>query len=670
MGVGRRLLVLAVAIAAALPLASAPTPARAAQTVDGLHQTYQGGRLRGRSAAPVAYRDWWFTGTPADQVTKVAGAPTASFARDRPTGSTPVVQSGAALNTAGGQTTPGSPTVVSWRGAYRGVIDGDVELRWFWTSVNPVSQVGAVVEVTFFADPDPLPGIPAEVIGQKRVRVAAGPTPTFNTSVVPVSGKVQHTLVVQARMVYVDVSTELRTVYGSADYPAEFRVPPPGLTGAAGARPYSVEVPARGPVLGVQAAYIGRDATEPTIGVARDNTAYFAALAGGDGVTKVMRSTDGGREWESVSPTLPDGQTNDPPGTADPYVFVDATTGRVFSVDLYAGCSHMLFSDDRGSTWTRAPLACGKPANDHQTIWAGPPPKGVTTRGYPNMVYYCASQVIDADCGRSFDGGRTWEPTPSLAFVGLDQEAGGLCAGYHGHVRVDRDGRIYLPKGHCGFPWVAVSEDAGSTWKQVKVSDRVKAAGYHTNLATDDEGNVFYVWWDEDYKLPWLSVSRDHGNHWSEPLMIAPPGVQAVNFPSIAAGNAGRIAINFPGSTSKVADPYRPWNSYLVISTNALDRAPVFQSTTANPLSDPIHRGDCDSRCGAMLDFMEIVISSAGEAWASATDTCGEDCAARMSGAIPPGGTVATSADGVAVRQLCGPALRGPARALRGPGCR
>ncbi len=152
--------------------------------------------------------------------------------------------------------------------------------------------------------------------------------------------------------------------------------------------------------------------------------------------------------------------------------------------------------------------------------------------------------------------------------------------------------------------------------------------------------------------------------------MVHPPGVQQVNFPTIAAGAAGRIAFTFPGTTSPVKNAFRPWNSYVVISVNALDPEPVFLSTTANSPSDPIHRGVCEGRCAKMFDFLDIVVSPAGEAWATATDTCTtvNNCISNEGPTVPAGG-VAPSMAGVAIRQLCGPALRGPERALSSSGC-
>jgi hypothetical protein len=176
-------------------------------------------------------------------------------------------------------------------------------------------------------------------------------------------------------------------------------------------------------------------------------------------------------------------------------------------------------------------------------------------------------------------------------------------------------------------------------------------------------------------------VSRDHGRHWGTPIMIAPPGVNETNFPTIDVGDPGRIAITFPGSTSTLGhkDTTRPWNSYVVVSTNALSSDPLFLSNIANPKNDPVARGDCSNRCGRMYDFLDIVSApdDQGRLYATAVDTCTSllSCSSKR----VPGNYDSTdvvqeetahdygaSADmqGVIIREVSGPALRGRATTI------
>jgi hypothetical protein len=440
--------------------------------------------------------------------------------------------------------------------------------------------------------------------------------------------------------------------------------------------------------LAVSFKAVGRQAAEPTVGVNRNNVAFFAAgtfdfptstaparLAR----TLVMRSADKGNTWQAVSPslttTLPEDEVNItfPPNSLDPYIHMDSVganpaskTGRVFSVDLDLICgANAIFSDDEGAHWTAVPLfACNEPVNDHQTITTAPPPAGVLTLGYPSMLYFCYNQVGDSTCSRSNNGGLTFTPT-TPAFPGVDPNAGTLCGGLTGHLAADSAGRIFLPKGHCGLPWVAVSSDAGNSWTRVKITSNTPMEDHEVSLAVDTADNVYAVWQDGVFRLPFLSVSRDHGMTWSTPIMMAPPKVREVNFPTIAAGSSGRIAVLFPGTESgDRSDATRPWNIYVVESVNALDANPTFTWTTANDRNDPVHRGSCGpGRCdaedeGSMFDFLDMQVSPAdGAFWGTASDTCVADPDPANNCVTNPQAQKLRPGIGVAIRQVKGAPL-------------
>jgi hypothetical protein len=446
---------------------------------------------------------------------------------------------------------------------------------------------------------------------------------------------------------------------------------PAGFVGV----PANVDDPTyTGPPLQLRVTYVGRQAAEPTVGVDKDGDAFYAAATfdspGGVAArTLIMRSTDNNLTWVAKSPGFVS-NISYPPANLDPYVLVDPETDRVYSGDLAVADIQIMYTDSKGEPtmtaptgWTAAGTIGGNPPVDHQTIWtANPPPPLVPGPLYENYFYYCSNRVGDVECSRSIDGGLTFTPAGSPPYLGV--ENGVICGGLHGHLTADSAGRIFLPKAHCGQlgfapdppPEVAVSANAGATWTRGNlnaVANHLRVPHHEVSAAVDSDDNVYVVWWDTTNNLPYLSSSTDHGVTWSTPRMIAPPGVFEVNFPTITAGDAGRIAITFPGSTvNNRSDPTRPWNSYVVMTIDALSPNPTFLWRLGNDPADPVHRGLCEGRCSGMYDFLDIQTSPKdGTIWATASDNCvSTACKNGTVSLLSPG-------QGVAINQIGGPTL-------------
>ena len=418
---------------------------------------------------------------------------------------------------------------------------------------------------------------------------------------------------------------------------------------------------------------VGHNAVEPTLGQTKNGDIFYTAFQTNTRV-EILRSQNEGKSWDVVSPKF--GTRNAQLLSFDPYVYVDPRTNRVFTIDLTVACAYLSFTDDQGKSWTTNPLACGRPVNDHQTLFAGPPVQSPTTI-YDSIVYYCWNDVGSSSCAKSIDGGITFHPTGSPAFTGADPETGNqdganFCGGLHGHGYVGHDGTVFIPKGHCGQPWLAMSKDEGRTWTRVQVA-KIGAEGHEASVATDKKGNIYYTWVSRD-RLPYLVVSKNGGKTWSPPMMIAPPGVNETNLPSLDVGDPGKVAIAYLGSENS---PFRPtkrgdggectavntcggeksyakttWNGYTTVSYNALARDPVFYSGTVNDKRDPLVRDTCGpGRCRAVFDFIDVVIGHDGTAWSAWVDGCISICA------TPAGGSNMGS-DGVVGRLVGGPKLR------------
>jgi hypothetical protein len=417
---------------------------------------------------------YYLTGGASDDSNKLAGTPSATFGRTASNGSTDVTQSTSPVLAISGDDTS-NPGHAFWTGSYHGTIKGKVTISWFWSTVDAAASDGNLI-AHVYADP----GTAQEKeIGVQSTGVtnADGNAHLYTVSV-DVDGTVAKTLQIVGAPQYVDTGEALTAHYGSATAPSYFEIPlgtaPPAKI------PTNRAVKDIAPLI-VSATRIGRRASEPTIGVTKKGNAFITA-ADFDGLspatprTLIYSSSDGNKTWHNVSPLIAGQPT--PPTTADPYLYVDPDTGRIFNDDLTAACSFLQWSDDEGKTFQAGnPLACESPVDDHQTVVTGKPIAGITTTGYPKIVYYCVNKVADVQCARSLDGGRTFLPSGYPAFMGVEGPIDGspnsgpatLCGGLHGHIITDPTGRLYLPKGHCGQPWVAISDDGGATWRRFQV---------------------------------------------------------------------------------------------------------------------------------------------------------------------------------------------------------
>ena len=417
---------------------------------------------------------------------------------------------------------------------------------------------------------------------------------------------------------------------------------------------------------------IGHNSSEPTLGVGHDGTVFTSAFQTNTRV-EVVRSKNRGKSWDVVSPTLPNGR-NAQLLSLDPYTWVDLPPNdkdisRVFTIDLTVACSYLSFSDDAGESWITNPLVCGRPVNDHQTLFGGPPVNSPTV-GWPNILYYCWNDVLTSSCQKSLDGGIAWTVTGAPAFLGPSVENGDNCGGLHGHGHVGPDGTVYLPRGYCGQPFLSISRDEGATWTNVQIAKN-GIATHEAGVVADKFGNVYYTWTGRD-RRPYLAVSRNGGEKWSKPLMIGAPGVNEANLPSIAIGGKGKVAIAYMGTTNSPGMPFpneggectaigacpepeeykgTTWNGYVTITANALDKDPVFYSSSVNDPKDPLIRGTCGpGRCKAVFDFIDVTIDRDGVAWSAWVDGCIAVCTGS--------GPSNIGSDGVVGRLRGGPSLR------------
>jgi hypothetical protein len=391
----------------------------------------------------------------------------------------------------------------------------------------------------------------------------------------------------------------------------------------------------------VELHQVGANAWEPTLGITNQGSIFYQGFGPRLPYVKVVRSTDEGETWENVSPRL--GPFHRHSVSADPYLHVDEETGRVFTADLQPepGDPHpgveVSFTDDGGDTWTTTAEFDHNP--DHQSLFTGPPVSNPTA-GYPNVVYLCVNgySALSTVCSKSLNGGLTFSPTGAPAYL----EVG--CGGLSGHGVVGRDGAVYLPRGFCGQPFLAISHDEGLTWTRVQVADN-GSPNHEAAVAVDEKGNLYYTWVADDF-LPYMATSTDGALTWGDPMMIGPPGVVGAALPAIDVGSPGNVAVVYIGTADNLT-----WNGYMMMTTKALRRDPIFLTAPVNPTSDPLTT-KCDrnfeDRCEGIGDFFDVVVAPDGTPWAAFADACVMDrCLGNFAG----------YADGFVARLVGGPSL-------------
>jgi hypothetical protein len=369
---------------------------------------------------------------------------------------------------------------------------------------------------------------------------------------------------------------------------------------------------------------VGAQGAEPSIGVTSKGNIFFQAFE------KTMKSSDQGKTWTRVQGPLT------ATTTSDPYLWVDPVTDRVFQVNMVSlACSHIAWSDDEGATWLGNPMDCGPvPVNDHIKLATGPwvgerQPLG-TSPVYPNAVYYAYNKLVGAFMAVSLDGGATF---PILTEMWSSDTTG--CQSLHGAITAGPDGTVYVP-GRCEpGPILAVSEDNGLTWRSQIVGETVGVPEQQKNpeVAVDTQNNAYFTWVGADNRTH-LMVTKDHGRTFSVPVTVTPPAIGSSVWPSIVAGDPGRVGFMYIGTPDATQGPWEVdnstrWHLYYTYTLNGLDPNPTFVTVQLTPDNDPIQRGTICVSSGAckngnrnLLDFNDMVIDAEGRPFMGLADGC------------------------------------------------
>ena len=390
---------------------------------------------------------------------------------------------------------------------------------------------------------------------------------------------------------------------------------------------------------GLTVEYMGRGAGEPSIG-ANWNTGVINMQSDLETLFITFNDNCGtnGPLATSLSTWANRRATTSQFVDSDPIAFTDRQTGRVLSgeLTLLSPTCKTSYSDDDGQTWIPTNGSGLASAVDHETIGGGPyhapltRPAGVPGV-YPNAVYYCSQDIETALCSRSDDGGLTFGASiPMYTFT--------ECGGLHGHVKVSpKDGTVFVPNNNCNNEGaVAVSEDNGLTWsvRPVRSATTDTASGHSDpSVAIDADGRVYFAIANNDNSCA-VGWSDDLGRTWSNIVDVgAAYGLKNIRYPAAVAGDAGRAAVAFYGSTTPGdanSNNFRGiWHLYIA---HTFDGGLTWTTTDATP-NAPIQRGSIWTQGGAnigrnLLDFFDITIDKEGRVLVGYVNGCaGGDCA-------------------------------------------
>ncbi|MEY2485882.1 MAG: hypothetical protein QOH39_1530 [Verrucomicrobiota bacterium] len=399
--------------------------------------------------------------------------------------------------------------------------------------------------------------------------------------------------------------------------------------------------------------YMGRNAGEPSIGNnwLTDTAIFYSGLE-----TLFVKFDDSCPASGLVSSWVNRAAPTQVGLDSDPIGFTDSPLGRSFAgeLTLLTPTCKTSYTTDDGQTWVPTQGSGLASGVDHETIGGGvyhaPLNVAPPSPAYPHAVYYCSQEGVPAsgppaNCSRSDDGGLTFGPSVFVTTPPVN-----VCGGLHGHVKVSpKDGTVYLPFNTCdGVGSVVVSEDNGITWTVRHVQNGVvsvaPSASFQDPAVTiDANGRVYFAIANNDTAAAILT-SDDHGLTWQNLGDVAAIyGLKNIRYPAAIAGDAGRAAVAFLGTTT-AGDALQPdfkgiWHLYVA---NSFDGGGHWTTTDLTP-NAPMQRGCIWAKGGAnicrnLLDFFDMTVDKDGRIQVGYVNGCeGGNCVqAPISGGETP----------------------------------
>ncbi|MDQ3879437.1 MAG: glycoside hydrolase [Actinomycetota bacterium] len=382
---------------------------------------------------------------------------------------------------------------------------------------------------------------------------------------------------------------------------------------------------------------------EPSLIQAPDGTIYVSTprtllVCCNNVASPVWRSDDLGAHW--TNPIFPTTGVKDDGATSggDTEMAVDKR-GTLFEGDLWLGNDSIYITEDKGKTWTWSP-ASHDAASDRE--WLVYNPTDDALYGWYDGLK-AGLEVIRAPLDTTA-GNKTalLAPQETVAVPaghgcvdGCPDEVNGVPILYDtespGVPSVGPDGTVYFPFGYQvagkGIGIAETTDGQNFTYRYVKGAGHGHAGDVDSDFpvsAVDKAGHL-YVAWSEKKKSAnnseftiYFAESSDKGKTWTHPLPVSSAVSKTAIFPTIAAGDNGRVAIGWYGTTQK-GNPNKmgkhvSWDVYIATTDNAAAKSARFQLSNVDR---DFHTGaictgglGCPGDSRKLLDFFMVGIDN------------------------------------------------------------
>jgi len=324
----------------------------------------------------------------------------------------------------------------------------------------------------------------------------------------------------------------------------------------------------------------------------------------------------------------------------DPILVTEPRSGVTLAGGDTGPCSAMFASTDDGASWLPSVPCTG--TYDHPTVGWSPSAK---TPG-ATVFYYCQQGPAVQQCQTSTTGGVAWTPSGPLVEPAAPTTSAFVphtCISAFGHLRGSSDGTAYLPGRDCfkqdgtGGVGGMRTRDDGTTWTQYLIPSATDVI-FDPAIATTPDNTLYEAWQNAANNHPVIAVSHDHGATWGATVDLAGTvsgGLVAATFPTLTAGDNGRIAYSFLGTSVGTGSPnadgfHGIWYLY---TSYSYDGGATW--TTVRDTPDPVQYGFINgggvgtTNQRNLLDFIESAVTKDGRVVVSFATGCLSDCVAK-----------------------------------------